>query len=51
MLAAEGFDRSEPLDDLGAAGPAAKKPSWIRVWFVGPDSGVPQVTSAVEATI
>ncbi|MBF6356509.1 hypothetical protein IU449_18495 [Nocardia higoensis] len=50
-LAAEGFTPSEPLDDLGTAGPDDKKPSWIRAWFVGPDSGVPRMTSAVKATV
>ena len=28
-LAPEGFTASEPLDDLGAAGPDPAKPSWI----------------------
>lgn len=50
-LAGEGFTPSEPQDDLGTAGPDDKKPSWIRVWFVGPDSGVPRMTSAVKATV
>lgn len=50
-LAPEGFTASEPLDDLGAAGPDPAKPSWIRAWFVRPDSGVPQMTPAVKAHI
>ncbi len=50
-LAAHGFTPSGPLDDLGAAGPDVEKPSWIRAWFVGPDSGVPRMTAAIKAHI
>ncbi|MGQ4614550.1 hypothetical protein [Nocardia sp. R7R-8] len=50
-LAVEGFTPSEPLDSLGVAEPGVRNPSWVRAWFVAPDSGVPNMTMAVKATI
>ena len=52
VLTVEGFVVSEPLDGLGSAGPSGQKnPSWVRVWFVAPDSGVPGMIKAVQATV